>query len=160
MPIRRSVPLLALTLVAGCAASPVSTVNVAAIEVSASRCFGDCPAYSYTMSSRGDLLLDVPGDVASAEKVRVAVAPRVTRRAFARLRPWRARAGAANPFPCEDRITDQPTYQVRWILEDGRVETLRHDRGCLSRPGRAFSDAVESLPETLGIADRIQGSGR
>lgn len=147
--------IVGATILAGACATPAAGPEVQSLEVTASRCFGACPAYRYTLSRTGAVVFHGESDTAVQGEHQRRVEPQAVMAVFAQLEPWRQKADRGFAFRCDQRITDQPTYRVRWIKSGGAASDLTYDRGCLSVEGRAFAQTVTDLPDRLGLSGVI-----
>lgn len=153
-PSRLIAALLAASMLAACAqtgiAGPTPRPAAETIAVSVGPCFGFCPVYKMWVAPGGAVAFDGERHTAVLGARSRDAGAAAYEGVAAALRPYRPNTGAAAETKCEQRISDQQTYEIRWSGPAGTT-TLSHDKGCRSPSNDRLNAVLASIPGRLGI---------
>lgn len=161
--IRCFVAALGVLAVSGCARQELAAPHesaITAIRYQVGPCHGTCPVYRVELQQNGatrfigERYTAVEGErMITGDPERFALVKQ-------RLSAWQPTMGTtlktAETPRCGPRATDFSHYTVTWIRRDGETAVLEHDSGCRSDDARQLTAVLQSLPETLQIANWVQ----
>ena len=141
----------ALALILASCATPALLREADQLTIARQGCFGFCPVYSVQTLTPSSVRFDGVRHTATLGKVE-RIVPRA---ALERLRRDLEffRPATDSSFACEQSVSDQSVYTIRWSRAGTRNITLSFDSGCATVDGRRLKALLEAVPSRLGLAD-------
>lgn len=150
---RISVPVFAglAALVAACSTIP-APVTPEQISISRGPCFGFCPVYDIQLIGDGKVGFTGVRHTAFVGTKQEAADPDVIASIIGQLAAYRPTDGS-RAFECEQAVSDQAAYTIRWQKPGSSPVSLTFDGGCRSPQGAALRSILDAIPAQVGMAD-------